>query len=897
MALIFLRFEQGRSHEVIDTARELVDLRTRLYGADDERTLAAKGDLAAQYAGAGQHQIAIELRMKIVEVLEKKLAPADPVLLSNLSNLATLYFQEERLAMAESLLRRVIDGYSQHEHDRSRDLLFNRVNLARVLIRQENFEAADRLVEPWRHDLRQSLDERDPIYLLMLDVMQEYYLNKGETEAAWEIFEQRSTLVPAVHGEQSTEYISLLHGSTRLLLRLNKPEEAETAYQRSVELAKLHIGIDHQLTRSCINNYGVHLYSNRRYGEAEQLFQLLIANRGSAGISNELQFLRALRNLSSVQIATKKMSEARATLQRAVDHADQAIGSDHSLAAMCQVELSDLIIKHADDPSSLSAAVSLLRKAVNTYSGTDGPHSRNSIATKCKLAKTLFQAKQTTEAESVLESIYQTALEDLGADHPAVGEARNQVSGVYTTWKMPERALFMRQRYYQDMAARLGEEASLTQDAFQNYLYSVSTFEPETGKAEGLARKRLETLSAIAATQPDVLNRAKLAVANQIALRLNRFAELEEDQSGESTVLLEEALRLCDEITAVPSPDPAVRQTEHDATRTKVKVLLAMDRILPAEEAQRRLIAYLRADAVAVRELLTENLRLIKILLECGKLADAESLAWESLQVAKEEKDQQMIILLASGVIQCQLAAPNPANAEKTENEATAVLDQSGPRNISKASLQVDLAMLYQARQQTERANQLIEVVNSTPGINILADLKRKVALIYRLQRRDDDAEALLRTTLEKSANLPDSPAVQAVLHDLAGMLIDAGKFEDAELLLKDVQARCQRHSARSWRCFSTMCMLGACRSARSESAEAEVLFRDGLAGLKTKLTHSDSPWLERAVVYRRACSHWIEHLKLSGHSEEIEHWEAELKAWELPPQFNPISSEESDLR
>ncbi|MBL8819498.1 MAG: serine/threonine protein kinase [Planctomyces sp.] len=889
MALIYLRFEQGRSHEVLDTARELVDLRTKLYGEEDERTLAAKGDLAAQYGRTGRHQLAIELRLKIVEVLEKRLAPADPVLLSNLSNLAALYFEEERFVMAESLLRRVIDGYSQHGHARSRDLIVNQISLARVMIREENLAAADRLVEPWRHDTQQSLDERDPIHLLMLDLMQEYYLNRGETENARAIFEQRSELVPAVFGEQSREYISLIQESTRLWLRLNKPQEAETAFAKSVELAKLQFGPDHRLTRSCINNYGVHLYSMRRYQEAEQLFNSLIANRGSEGISDEVQFLRALRNLSSVQIATQRLSEARATLQRAVDHADQTVGLDHNFAAMCRVELSDLIVKDLDDPSSLPAAVSLLQQAVATYSETDGPHSRVCMATKCKLAKTLFQGNQTTEAESVLETVYQTALEDLGADHPAVGEARNQVSGVYTSWKMPERALSMRQRYYQDMAGRLGEEASLTQDAFQNYLYSVSAIEMERGKAESLARKRLETLSAIAATQPDVLNRAKLAVANQIAIRLNRFVDLEEDETSESTALLEEALRLCDEITAVPSPDPAIRKTEHDAIRTKVKVLLAMDRLEPAEEAQRRLISYLRADSVAVRELLTENSRLIKILLECGKLTEAESLAWDSLQVAKVEDDQQMRISIASILIQCQLAAPSPANAEKTENEATAVLGQSGPQNLLKATLQVNLAMLHQVRQQTEQANRSIEDLTSTQGINVLPDLKRKMALIYRSQRRDDDAEALLRSALANSGSLPDSSVVQAVRHDLAGMLIDSGKFEEAELLLKDVQAKCHRHSARSWRCYSTMCMLGVCRSAQSEFVEAEILFRDGLTGLKAKLTNGDSTWLERAIVYRRACSHWIEHLKRSGHSEEIEHWEAELKAWELPPQFNSI--------
>ena len=880
-AMVYLRFEQHRSHEVIDLARELVGIRLRLYGEEDRRTLAAQADLAAQYDRGKQHQAALELRTTILSIQERAFPASDPLVLSNLADIAVLQYEAGRLEVAQKLFKKVIDAYQQHGDENARELIRARANLARVLWHQDKVVEAEALINSSLLLASTKVNERDTLNLFLMQVMQECKQGLHNYPEAFELYQRRLKLTTDIYGENSVEHIKLIESSADIYHGLRKPKEEERARKEAVNLARNHLGLRHPTTRTCMNNLGVHYFKAKRHAEAKSLFDEVIRNASQEGDPDRVSLVMAWMNLASVQNATGKTDEACATLTKAIAFADSTIGTGHYQTAVCRVRLAGYVVASGAVKKDYPQAVNLYRKAVNTLVLCRGLNSPETLDAQGELAKSLYACGRGHEADSLLLEVYESRVKEYKANHDAVAYAMVRICEIYRNLKMNKKALGFHRRYSFDLAQAIGEGAVITQTAFQARIAQAESY-LDIDDAELLARERLATLSKLPKANIAVVDLAKIALATQIVRKLNSVA-IEEPQPN----LAVEAGRLCDEVLSrEPQGEPA-KKAWADALRCKVQALLANDDFESAELEQRRLIQFLRRDSIGGVTLFIEVARLMRYLQQLDKAIEAETFGWSSLEEARARGEPEIVVhQYINMLIMCELVRPTAgASLDRLSAEVESLLASKQRTAAAPIFLVLNWAALSQRQLNVERVNALIAEVQEKKLNPLLDnDSGRQIALIRRMQGRDKDAQQSLRNQIAGIATQSKAPYQNQVylfaLHDLAGVLIDSNRLEEAERFLIEIQKAEHPDFPGSWRWYSATCMLGGCKSAKGEVAEADRLLQAGINGLNRKHRGGAIPYFELSMVNRRAYTLLVSHLEKQHRDEEAENWRTELMKW-----------------
>lgn len=885
VAFIALRFEQDRSEEVLDESRNLVSIRKRLYGDTDGRTLAAEADLAAQYARSNQLPLAIAIRSKIAALHEQNLPATDPVLLNNLANLATAYFEIGNLSKAEAIFRTVIAKLELDGDSNFRTLIFHKANLIKVLLRQNKIEAAEILAEPLLVQSQNNLEETDLVHLFVLNAFQSLYSAKNDVNKAEQILETRFNLISNVHGVNSIEFVELVLESAEMYAQLQNHQAAETNFRKSIEMSREKFGDKNALTRTAINNFGLYLLSRNRLREAEKEFLFLLENSSIEDANSSPHISLILRNLAKVRANLGRRPEAYEDLQKAIDLADKSFGKENHLGAISRVHLADYILSEIKDRSRFTEASRLYRDAIPVLVKTLGENSAETILTKSKLAKVLMELHEESEAIALLDQVYLSALKDLPDDPQPLEIAKTELCRIYLRWKMPTKDLATRQRFYEDLAKYLGEESNLTQSAFQNFLFNASLQESSTS-VEAIARKHLDSLSRNPKTTIATISRARLNLAEQLVRQIERQKYLDD-----SSAMAQESENLCNELLAIDGVNDSLQQTQLEARRTKVKLFIAVGSLSRALSEQQELMQHLNSFPTRQSELVRESLRLITLLHENGRPDDAISIAWECLNRAEESGDLVSIRQFYIQLCRCSLASPSLRDLEKIRSRLDSHFVRFPSRDGLGTILVTQLALLEQLSDHPEKAIELTQMFGTIPGIENLPDCWRQVAHVYFLQKRLDDGRALLRSVISESEErLPNSPALQTLRHDLAGFLIDSGDFQSAESLLQELDSYYSEKLPRDWHRYSTQCLLAASRLHRGISEAAEAEFRAGIVGLKTKLHDSVVPYYEKRIVFGRIYRLWLEHLMRNNQAIEMELWRFEMEQWNVNLPFQRIA-------
>ncbi len=193
---------------------------------------------------------------------------------TTVNNLATLYFQQNRPAAAETQFRRALDLRREalgHEHP---DTAFSLSQLAMFYRRQNRLDAAAALYEESLAAQEQALGRSHPVVASSL-------VNLG-----------------VIHRLE------------------NRNERAEPLFRRALAIAEENLGPSHPDVAASVNNLAVLLSDLGRYDEAEELYRRSLAIEEARG-SDHVAVAFGLMNLASVHLRQDERAEAAAAAERA----------------------------------------------------------------------------------------------------------------------------------------------------------------------------------------------------------------------------------------------------------------------------------------------------------------------------------------------------------------------------------------------------------------------------------------------------------------------------------------------------------------------------------------------------------------------------------------------------
>ena len=222
-------------------------------------------------------------------------------------------------------------------------------------------------------------------------------------------------------GDETRGAIVRRSNAAGILQATGQSREAEREYLKAIELARLRLGPQHDVTLTIRQNLGVAFEQAGRLRDARKLFEELLLLRTKADGRNHVRSLNVEYNLAFVDVRLGKRTETIIQLEDLVQRMEKHLGKEHPTTLM---------------------TLFLLGNA------TAGDHSIGDRYAK---------------AEQVYRQVFDRRVEALGLAHSKTIEAMRKLAEMMTKQDAPERAREFLQAQVATASKEMGPEDSRTQ--------------------------------------------------------------------------------------------------------------------------------------------------------------------------------------------------------------------------------------------------------------------------------------------------------------------------------------------------------------------------------------------------------------------------------------------------
>jgi tetratricopeptide (TPR) repeat protein len=203
------------------------------YGAHSRESAKDRSDLALAYVNQGRYQEAEPLYKQALVDVQKAAGPDHPDTATCMNNLAWLYKNEQKLSEAESLLKTALGIRQKVFGNEHPAVARNMANLADIFIARQQWNEAEALLKNAIGIEQRTLEPTHPDIAVNLRALGTIY----EAKKDW--IEAEATYRKLIALDQKSEVpeamlASDLDGLTRVLLAIDKKDEAEEVRGRSV---------------------------------------------------------------------------------------------------------------------------------------------------------------------------------------------------------------------------------------------------------------------------------------------------------------------------------------------------------------------------------------------------------------------------------------------------------------------------------------------------------------------------------------------------------------------------------------------------------------------------------------------------------------------------------------
>ena len=272
----------------------------------------------------------------------------------DLYQFALLYQQNDMMAEAEKMYRRVLDGNEK----------------------------------VWGPDHISTLFTVNNLGLL--------YADQGKLMEAEEMYQRALDGYEKVWGPDHTSTLNTVNNLGSLYKDQGKLVEAEEMYRRALDGKEKAWGPDHTSTLSTVNNLGSLYKDQGKLVEAEEMYRRALDGKEKAWGPDHTSTLSTVNNLGNLYKDQGKLVEAEEMYRRALDGKEKAWGPDHTSTLSTVNNLGNLY----KDQGKLVEAEEMYRRALDGYINSRGSNhpSTQLIARNLSL---LRERKSTREEGTV----------------------------------------------------------------------------------------------------------------------------------------------------------------------------------------------------------------------------------------------------------------------------------------------------------------------------------------------------------------------------------------------------------------------------------------------------------------------------------------------------------------
>ena len=374
------------------------ELETRLYGADDRRTLAASLDLAQLKSRRGDLRAAEELQRSILE--QQKSAAGGRGSLATQRELADTMMRQGRYRESEETLRAVLKEEQENPDSHGEVPFVTQVSLAQTLTFMGKLGEARELLEQALQARSERLGDDHPSTIMALGALATVLSDLHQytdAEAA-----QRDALERAqrVYGIDNQQTLVILNNLAVCLEQMNRPAEAEAVLRDCLARRKRVLGEENPETLGTCNLLGRYLWDHGRFDEAAPLILGSFETMRRALGEDGKETMQARFQVARVLSEQNRPREAAEQLEKIAAHYRATLPEDNPDRALSLYNWAAKLQDAGDD----AAAEAPLREAlalVDTYGNQGEPFVP---AAKNGLAKVLERQGKTEEADALFRS-------------------------------------------------------------------------------------------------------------------------------------------------------------------------------------------------------------------------------------------------------------------------------------------------------------------------------------------------------------------------------------------------------------------------------------------------------------------------------------------------------------
>jgi eukaryotic-like serine/threonine-protein kinase len=394
-------------------------------------------------------------------------------------DLATLWFQQNKLSDAERLIREALAIYTAAQPGENPHVAVCLTNLASVYSLQNNFAEAESLnreaLEIFRATLpaesphvsaalgklalllidQHRLAEAEPLLRESLAIAQSAY-PIGHPVIADNLLRLASLLIDQDRLAESEKLVRAalkiqrsalpdghpsiaesLNNLALLLKRSNKLAEAEPLYREALDIRRAALPAGHPSIAMSLDNLAVLLLTQNRFSEAEPLMRDALAIFRENLSPKHPDLATNLNNLAFLLVRQNRLAEAEPLYREALEIQKEALPPEHPSIAIGLDNLAVLLLKQ----DSLEEAESLSRQALAIFRAalpTGHPYLAENLK---NLGAILLAQLKHDEAEPILREELEIWRKTFPDGHPNITECSHNLAEVYTKLDMTNEAI------------------------------------------------------------------------------------------------------------------------------------------------------------------------------------------------------------------------------------------------------------------------------------------------------------------------------------------------------------------------------------------------------------------------------------------------------------------------
>ncbi|MCJ1269239.1 hypothetical protein MMC22_009129 [Lobaria immixta] len=334
------------------------------------------------------------------------------VSLDAIHRLGLLYHDQGKLAEAEKMYRRALDGkekawgpdhtFTLNTVDKLGNLYTDQGKLAEA--EKMYRRALDGMEKAWGPDHTSTLDTVNNLGNL--------YADQGKLAEAEKMYRRALDRKEKAWGPDHTSTLDTVNNLGNLYAGQGKLAEAEKMYRRAFDGYEKALGPDHTSTLDTVNNLGILYAGQGKLAEAEKMYRRALDGYEKAWGPNHTSTLNTVHNLGNLYESQGKLAEGEKMYRRALDGFEKAWGPDHTSTLGT---VNNLGILYAGQ-GKLAEAEKMYRRALNGYEKALGPDHTSTLDTVYNLGNLYADQGKLAEAEKMYRRALNGYEKALGPD-------------------------------------------------------------------------------------------------------------------------------------------------------------------------------------------------------------------------------------------------------------------------------------------------------------------------------------------------------------------------------------------------------------------------------------------------------------------------------------------------